>query len=92
MNAGVGGTSPIRGRNLDRFGVGYFNTSFSQDLANSLKTLLDINIGAEHGIEAFYNAAVTPWFRVALDLQYIRPGVHDFGNAFFVGMSAQVKF
>jgi len=92
VNAGVGGTSPIPGRNLDRFGVGYFNTSFSQDLAASLNTLLGIDIGAERGIEAFYNAAVTPWFRIALDLQYIRPGVHDFGNAFVAGMSAQVKF
>jgi hypothetical protein len=29
---------------------------------------------------------------VALDLQYIRPGVHDFGDAFFAGVSAQIMF
>lgn len=92
VNGGVAGTSPIPGRNLDRFGVGFFNTSFSPDLTDSLNTILDLDIGDERGIEVFYNAAVTPWFRVALDLQYIRPGVHDFDNAFFAGMSAQIKF
>jgi len=92
VNGGVAGTSPIPGRNLDRFGVGFFNTSFSQDLADSLNTLLDIDIDDERGIEVFYNAALTPWFRLALDLQYIQPGVQDFDKAFVAGMSAQVKF
>lgn len=90
-NGGVGGSSPLPGRELDRFGVGYFYTSLSQDFTNSLTTLLGYSFGDEQGVEAFYNAAITPWFRVALDLQYIRPGVRDFGNAVFVGLSAHVK-
>ena len=35
--------------------------------------------------------AVTPWFRLAADIQDIRPGNHSFGNALFAGMSAQIK-
>jgi porin len=92
VNFGVAGNSPIAGRGLDRFGIGFFNTSFSNDLTGSLKTLTGATIDDERGIEAFYNLAVTPWFRVALDLQYIRPGVRDYGNAFFAGLSAQIKF
>jgi porin len=92
VNGGVAGSSPIPGRSLDRFGVGFFNTAFSTDLTNSLNTITGFDISDERGIEVFYNAAVTPWFRLALDLQYIRPGVREFDNAFFAGMSAQVKF
>jgi porin len=92
VNFGIGGTSPIAGRGLDRFGVGYFNTSFSADLTDSLNTILGVDIGDESGIEAFYNAALTPWFRVALDLQYLRPGVRGNDDGFFAGMSAQIKF
>jgi porin len=92
VNFGVAGNSPIAGRGQDRFGVGVFNTSFSNDLTDSLKTLTGATISDERGIEMFYNAAVTPWFRLALNLQYIRPGVRDYGNALFAGLSAQIKF
>jgi porin len=89
--AGVGGTSPIPGRNLDRFGVAYFRYSFSKDLVNSLQ-VFKVDLGDEYGVELFYNAAVAPWFRLSADLQYIRPGTHSFGNAFLAGVSAQIKF
>ena len=88
---GVGGTSPIPGRNLDRFGVAYFHYAFSQELENSAH-LFHFNLGAEYGTELFYNAAITPWFRVAADLQFIRPGNHSLGNATLAGVSAQIKF
>jgi porin len=91
VNFGVAGNSPIAGRGQDRFGVGFFNTSFSGDLIDSLKTLTGATISDERGIETFYNAAVMPWLRVALNLQFLRPGVRDYGNAFFAGVSAQIK-
>jgi porin len=92
VNFGVAGNSPIAGRGQDRFGVGYFNTSFSEDLTDSLYTLTGATIGAERGIEMFYNAALAPWFRVTINLQYVRPGVRDYDNAFVAGVSAQIKF
>jgi porin len=88
---GIGGTSPLPGRNLDRFGVAYFRYAFSQELIDSVK-VFHFNLGAESGVELFYNAAVTPWFRLAGDLQFIRPGNHSAGNATFAGVSAQIKF
>jgi porin len=89
--AGVAGSSPIAGRNLDRFGVGYFRYSFNKDLVDSLQ-VLHFGLRDEYGVELFYNAAVTPWFRLAGDIQYIRPGNGSFGNALFAGVSAQIKF
>ncbi|WP_177142798.1 carbohydrate porin [Variovorax sp. YR216] len=91
-NLGVAGSSPIPGRSRDRFGIGYFRTSFSHDLTNSLKIITGATIDDESGVEVFYNAALTPWLRLGLDLQYIRPGVRGQGNATFAGMSMQVKF
>jgi porin len=88
---GIGGSSPIPGRNLDRFGVAYFRYSFSRNLANSLQ-VFHFDLGDESGVELFYNAAIAPWFRLAADLQYIRPGNHSAGNALFAGVSAQIKF
>jgi porin len=76
---------------MDRFGIGFFNTAFSGDLTKSLNQIYGLDIADERGIEAFYNLAVTPWFRVALDLQFIRPGVRSFDDAFFAGLSAQIK-
>lgn len=64
---------------------------WGEDGKDSLKSIYGVTIGQERGVEAFYNAAVVPWFRVALDLQYIRPGVRGNDDAFFAGLSAQVK-
>ncbi|OCP34877.1 carbohydrate porin [Ensifer sp. LC163] len=88
---GVGGTSFIRGRNLDRWGIGYFRYSFSNDLVGGLGTV-GIGLRDEQGVEGFYNMAVTPWFRLTADLQVIAPGVEDASTAVLGSLRAQVKF
>lgn len=65
---------------------------FSKDLTDSLATITGFTFDDERGIELFYNAAVFPWLRVTADLQCIQPGVRDFDNALFAGLSLQVKF
>lgn len=92
VNLGVAGSSPATSRPLDRFGIGAFYLSPSQDLTDSIDEVFGLDVGSESGIEAFYNAALTPWLRLALDLQYISPGVKDYDNGFFAGLSVQVKF
>jgi porin len=91
MLAGLGGIGIIPGRSLDRFGVAYFRYAFSNDLTNGLR-LFRLDLGDEHGGELFYNAAVTPWFRLSGDLQIIRPGNHSRDTAMFTGLRAQIKF
>ena len=51
--AGLGGDSPIAGRQADRWGVGYFTYSFSPELTDAL-SLIGLDIKREQGLEAFY--------------------------------------
>lgn len=44
------------------------------------------------GIEAFYNAAVTPWFSVTGDLQVVRPVVSDASTAVSTAVRTKVAF
>jgi porin len=91
MLAGLGGTGIIPGRRLDRFGAAYFRYSFSNDLTDGLR-VFGVDVGDEHGGELFYNAAVTPWFRLTGDLQIIAPGNQRRDTAIFTGLSAHIKF
>lgn len=73
---GVGGKGMIPGRPLDRFGLGYYfidvNNPTLEGLFRSTKLLRD-----EHGFEAFYNVAVTPWMQVTPNVQVIRGAQQD---------------
>ena len=84
---GIGGTSTIPGRGLDRWGIGGFYYS----VANYLKTPIT-GLEDEHGIECFYAVAVTPWLRVTPDLQIINPGVGNRDTAVFVALRTVVRF
>jgi porin len=88
---GVGGSSFLPGRSLDRWGLAYFHYGLSSDLTDGLSTL-GINIRDERGLEAFYNAAVTPWFLVTADVQYIQPFRPDRDDAILMALRTQVKF
>ena len=88
---GIGGTSPIPGRERDKFGVGYFYVSYSQDLKDTLR-VFGLPARDETGVEIFYNFAVTPWLRVTADLQVIRPPRTDRDTAVIAGMRAQILF
>jgi len=70
---GIGGTSPLPGRLNDRFGVGVFYYAYSDILKQHLTPL--ITLGDEYGAEAFYNVAVTKWFRLTADVQVIAPAI-----------------
>jgi porin len=70
---GVGGTSPLPGRPNDKFGVGAFYYGYAKDLKEHLDPL--ITLGDEYGVEAFYNLAVTKWFRLTADVQVLAPAI-----------------
>lgn len=88
---GVGGTSFLPGRNLDRWGVGYFRYSLSSDLRDGLASI-GVDLRDEQGIEAFYNVAVTPWFSVTGDLQVVRPVVSDVSTAMTAAIRTKIAF
>ncbi len=88
--AGVGGTGLIPGRSRDKWGVGFFHYSVSGALKRSLAPAVAID--DEQGVEIFYNAALTPWFHLGVDVQIIDPALNQNDTAVFAGLRAVIKF
>ncbi len=89
LQVGLGGKGLFQGRQQDSFGLGYYYYGISNALKNTLDPLLDLN--DEHGVELFYSYAVTPWFFVTGDLQYINPASSN-QDAFVVGLRTSIRF
>jgi porin len=71
-SAGIGGKGVVPGRPLDGFGVGYYyvavgHPTFTGPFATAT-FLRD-----EQGAEVYYDVAITPWARLAPDLQVVSP-------------------
>lgn len=91
MNFGIGGQSPIAGRENDLFGVGWFYNRSSGELGPIATGLLGIG-NYSTGVELFYNYAVTPYFRVSPDLQIIEPAATQANTALILGVRCQIDF
>jgi porin len=72
---GVGGNGAIPGRKSDNFGVGWARTQFSDNFVPLLRQRFHIGLDHEDAVEMFYNAAITQWLRMSLDLQVIDTGL-----------------
>ena len=81
----------IPGRKLDSFGLGYFYYDLSDDLQDELTPEGD-RFSDEQGAEVYYSFAVTPWFFVTGDLEYIAPPRASLENAFIAGLRANIRF
>ncbi|MCA9026556.1 MAG: carbohydrate porin [Planctomycetaceae bacterium] len=91
LSCGVGGSSMIRGRDNDSFGVGWYYSGTSSELAPFLQTALG-PIGDGQGVEMYYDIAVTPWLHVTPDLQFIMPARESVDTATVAGVRARVIF
>jgi len=87
---GLAGTSFLPSRELDRWGLMYFRDNVTPVLKESV-AILGVDLHDESGWEAFYNFAVTPWFRITADAQFIEPGLAT-ESAVFLGLRNQIKF
>jgi porin len=87
---GIGGSSPIRSRNLDTFGVAYYYLGFSESFKNIAPAIVPLR--DERGLELFYNVAVTPWCRVTADLQVITPALERVDTSLVLGLRARIDF
>jgi porin len=72
---GIGGNGVIPGRKSDNFGVGWAHTQFSDNFVPFLRQQLHLGLEHEDAFEMFYNAAITQWLRMSLDLQVINTGL-----------------
>ena len=48
--------------------------------------------GDVHGGEVYYNAAVTPWFHLTVDLQAIQPTFRSSDTAVVLGLRGKLDF
>jgi porin len=99
---GIGGKGVVPGRPLDTFGIGWARTQFSDNLVPFLRQNLDLGLDHEDAIEMYYNASITRWLNVSLDLQVINPGLKktlsssgnlkDVDTAVVAGLRMYVRF
>lgn len=87
---GIGGNSLIPGRPDDRFGVAYFHYGVSPLLKSEIAPVFPLT--NESGVEIFYDVAVTKWFRVAADVQFIRPASASFPRSTYAGLRTYINF
>jgi porin len=87
---GFAGYGVIPNRPDDVVGIGYYHYQWSDDLKSGVAPAL--SVADETGIEFFYNLAVTPWFRLTADLQWIDPANARFSDAWVGGLRASVQF
>ncbi len=85
---GVGGSPPIAARPRDRFGLGYFRSSFSRTLRDGLEPILILD--DEQGMEAFYTAEVIRRLRVTGHVQLIDSAVRGVDRAVLIGLRTRV--
>lgn len=87
---GVGGNNLFPNRINDRFGLAYFRYSLSSSLVDGLRPI--VSLEDEHGIEVFYNFAVTPWLRLTSDIQIIDPAFKENDRTVYFALRVQIKF
>jgi len=80
FNAGIGMKGLVPGRPDDTAGIGWARTQFSDHFMPFLRDRLDLGLRHEDALEMFYNAALTPWMNLSLDLQVIKPGLNKISN------------
>jgi porin len=89
VSCGIGGTSPLIGREADRFGIGWYYGAVSSELG---KNFDQINPDNGTGVEIFYNMAVTRWFELTPDLQIIDGGIRSADTAILFGLRGNLIF
>ena len=80
LSCGVGGNSPLNGRQADTFGAGWYYAPLSDELPGIL--LQDHG----QGVELFYNYAATPWMYITPDIQFIDPARRGVDDAVVIGL------
>lgn len=78
LSLGIGGNSPIACREDDTFGAGWFVNGASDEIGPVTTALLGLDDG--HGVELFYNVAVTQAIHVTADLQILEPASTRLAN------------
>ena len=87
VSVGLGGKGIFEGRDQDRFGIGYFHTSLSDELPNFVSPLF---FEDADGAEVFYNIEVNPWLHITPNLQFINPGDRRISDTYVAGLRVKI--
>lgn len=90
LSFGIGGHNPMRGREADTFGIGWYLAASSDEIGPLLSVLTG-PISDGQGIELYYNYEVTPWLHVTPDIQVLIPAREQVDTAFVVGLRAVIE-
>ncbi len=91
LSAGIGGYSPIRHRQGDQFGIGWYYTGMSNQFGPRPRAIFGVQDGM--GIELFYNVQVTPWMNLTPDFQIVRPEASAVAETSYIGgLRLNLKF
>jgi porin len=90
FTGGFAGYGIVPSRPDDHFGIGYYFYNWSDDLQSATAPVFPIE--DEHGVEIYYNLAVTRWLRVSADLQWIHPANGNLDDAWLGGLRATLFF
>jgi porin len=88
---GLGAKGVCAARPDDNFGVGVFYNGVSDELQDTL-ALANIPLDDEYGVEIYYDAAITPWFRLGADLQVANPVLERRETAVTLGIRGRLIF
>jgi porin len=87
MAAGIGGTSPLPGREIDRWGLGLYYI----DMAD-LNVLQTLNLEDETGAEIYYNIELTKWAHLSVDAQIVNSAISRADTALVLGTRLVINF
>jgi len=88
---GVAGNNLARGREQDRFGVGYFYYGVSHDLRPAFTNLLG-GIQNGQGVELFYNFSLNKQTALTFDAQILRSPLKKYDTACLIGTRLNFSF
>src|SRR5215472_15766505 len=75
-NVGVSANGVVPGRPNDNMGVGWGRTQFSSEFLPFLRQRLNLGLNVEDAVEVYYNAVLTPWLNLAVDLQVVESALN----------------
>lgn len=87
LSLGVGGSSPLRGRSQDQFGIGWYHIGASDEMG----PLLTRVFGDETGVELFYNYQWNRHVSITPDVQVIEPAFRGADTVLGLGVRANIR-
>lgn len=88
FNVGLQAQGLLPSRDQDTMGVGYFYSGLSGDFKGLLNPPLDLD--DLQGVELYYNAAITPYFHLTADIQFVEPASRANDTAVVLGLRGNI--